>query len=383
MASTETFQRRGIVEGFFGPLWSMAHRKALFEFGAARGMNTYLYAPKDDPYHRMRWRVAYPPRQWRELLGLIHCAQRNHIDFVYGFHPGEGLCFSDHAPINILLRKAGRFYQAGVRTFAVLFDDIPSRLTQERDQQIFKNSLARAEASWLAAIKARQPASWTEVEWWICPSYYSEDALLERVFGAFEEDFLKTLGAHLPPDVACFWTGPSVVSKKITLAHVRQIARKIQRPLLLWDNYPVNDLTMSDELHIGPLEGRDPLLPQVVYGYLNNPLLQEELSFLPLATCFDYAAAPQAYASERSWNRAVKERFGANALPHWRAIRRFAEASRPAKASTRESQLTRRESPRLAAALGYIDTHRREKWAKELAPWSTAIRQNLPHAHGD
>src|SRR5213594_1100946 len=34
------FQRRGIVEGFFGPLWSMAHRRRLFEFGAARGMNT-------------------------------------------------------------------------------------------------------------------------------------------------------------------------------------------------------------------------------------------------------------------------------------------------------------------------------------------------------
>ena len=39
------FQRRGIVEGFFGPPWSTAQRKRMFEFGAARGMNTYLYAP--------------------------------------------------------------------------------------------------------------------------------------------------------------------------------------------------------------------------------------------------------------------------------------------------------------------------------------------------
>ncbi|HEY3169318.1 MAG TPA: beta-N-acetylglucosaminidase domain-containing protein, partial [Candidatus Binatia bacterium] len=285
MATTETFQRRGIVEGFFGPLWSMAHRKALFEFGAARGMNTYLYAPKDDPYHRKRWRLPYPRMEWQQLLRLIHQAQRNKIDFVYGFHPGEGLCFSDREPIDILLRKAGRFYQAGVRTFAVLFDDIPSRLTHERDQRDFKNSLARAQGNWLAQIKVCQPASWTEVEWWICPSCYSEDPLLERTFGAFEEDFLETLAVHLPPDVSCFWTGPSVVSRKITLEHVRRIGQKIQRPLLLWDNYPVNDLTMSDELHIGPLEGRDPRLPQSVYGYLNNPLLQEELSFLPLATC--------------------------------------------------------------------------------------------------
>jgi hyaluronoglucosaminidase len=377
MATSGTFQRRGIVEGFFGPLWSMAQRKALFEFGAARGMNTYVYAPKDDPYHRKRWRDSYPPRQWRELLRLIHYAQKNHIDFVYGFHPGEGLCFSDREPIDTLLRKAGRFYQAGVRTFAVLFDDIPSRLTRERDQRIFKNSLARAEATWLAEIKARQPASWTEVEWWICPSYYSEDKLLERVFGKFEPDFLDTLAEYLPAQVACFWTGPRVVPKEITVAHMRRIAKRVKQQLILWDNYPVNDLSMADELHIGPLQGRDPRLPEIVYGYLNNPLLQEELSFLPLATCFDYAAAPRAYASESSWNRAVKQRFGVDALPYWRAIRRFAEASRPAKASTRALQLTRRESPRLAAALRYIDTHRPEKWTKELAPWSTAIRHAL------
>ena len=68
------FQRRGIVEGFFGPLWSMAHRRRVLEFGAERGMNTYLYAPKDDPYHRKRWRVAYPRRQWRELQRLIRHA---------------------------------------------------------------------------------------------------------------------------------------------------------------------------------------------------------------------------------------------------------------------------------------------------------------------
>jgi hyaluronoglucosaminidase len=383
MKSSLTFERRGVVEGFFGPVWSMAQRRALFQFGAARGMNTYLYAPKDDPYHRKRWRRPYPPKEWRQLVGLIRVAQEKKIDFVYGFHPGEGLCFSDREPIDILLRKARRFYQAGVRTFAVLFDDIPSRLTKEHDQRVFKNSLARAEASWLAAIKARQPASWTEVEWWICPSYYSEDPLLERVFGAFEENFLETLGAHLPPDVACFWTGPRVVPKEITVTHMRRIAKRVKHPLILWDNYPVNDLSMANELHIGPLQGRDPGLPKIVYGYLNNPLLQEELSFLPLATCFDYAAAPRAYASQRSWNRAVKARFGANALPYWRAIRRFAEASRPAKASLRTLQLIRRESPRLAAALGYIDTHRREKWAKELAPWSTAIRQTLHHAAHD
>src|SRR5262247_2945033 len=81
MIADGTFARRGIVEGFFGPLWSMTHRRSLFEFGAARGMNTYLYAPKDDPYHRKLWTEPYPPNQWRALLQLIRRAQAQQIDF--------------------------------------------------------------------------------------------------------------------------------------------------------------------------------------------------------------------------------------------------------------------------------------------------------------
>ena len=233
MNAAKTFHRRGIVEGFFGPLWSMAHRRRLFAFGAERGMNTYLYAPKDDPYHRKLWRQPYPPSQWHELLSLIRAAQTQRIDFVYGLHPGEGLYFGDDRAVCILLRKARRFYDAGVRTFAVLFDDIPSELTDPRDRRAFKNSLARAEGTWMAKIIAAQPASWSAVEWWICPSYYSEDVLLERVFGQFEPEFLETLAQYLPPNIPCFWTGPSVVSKSITLAHARRVAKKMKRPLLL------------------------------------------------------------------------------------------------------------------------------------------------------
>jgi hypothetical protein len=43
---TGGFERCGVVEGFFGPPWSMTQRQALFDIGAARGMNTYLYAPR-------------------------------------------------------------------------------------------------------------------------------------------------------------------------------------------------------------------------------------------------------------------------------------------------------------------------------------------------
>ena len=377
MSKPQTFERRGIVEGFFGPLWTMAHRARLFEFGAARGMNTYLYAPKDDPYHRERWTKPYPPNQWKALRQLIRHAQKRNLDFVYGFHPGKGLCFAAERPVRVLLAKARRFYDAGVRTFAVQFDDIPSRLEHEADRKTFKNSLARAEGTWLQEIFSRQPSSWTDVEWWICPSYYTSDPLLARVFGAFEADFLQTLAESLPTNVACFWTGPSVVSQKITLSHVRQIAMRVKRPLILWDNYPVNDLSMSDELHLGPLQERDPRLPQAAYGYLNNPLLQAELGFIPLASCFDYAADPASYKPELSWARIVKQRFGSRATSPWRTIRTFCEKNQQAKKTKHPLWITPKERVRLKAATAYLHDHRQENWAREIRPWYALMKRAL------
>ena len=355
----------------------MKQRQELFDLGAARGMNTYLYAPKDDPYHRKYWRRPYPTADWQKLLQLIRRAQKHRIDFAYGFHPGEGLCFSEKKPIRILLQKARQFYDAGVRTFAVLFDDISSCLTQQSDRKSFNGSLATAEALWLSRVIAAQPSTWKDVEWWICPSYYSEDPLLERVFGSFEPHFLETLARFLPADVPCFWTGPRVVCKTISLAHVRRIARTLKRPLLLWDNYPVNDLSMSDELHLGPLTGRDRRLPQYVHGYLNNPMLQPRLSLMPLATCFDYAMAPQAYHAETSWAKIVTEHFGAQALPHWRALRKFCQAAQNTNRLVRHTSPAPRDRRRLRAALAYVETHKKSDWANELAPWLAKMRQWL------
>jgi hyaluronoglucosaminidase len=369
MPSAGTFQRRGIVEGFFGPPWSIAHRAAIFEFGATRGMNTYLYAPKDDPYHRERWTEPYPDGEWGSLLRLIRAAQERRVDFVYGFHPGKGLRFGAKGPVDTLTAKARRFYDAGVRTFAVLFDDIPSHLEHDEDRRLFDSSLARAEALWLARVLENQPANWENVEWWICPSYYTEDPRLPGMFGSFEPRFLETLAEHLPREMACFWTGPAVVSKKITAAHVRRVAKQISHPLILWDNYPVNDLGMSDEMHIGPLTGRDPRLPECVYGYLNNPLLQEELSFIPLATCFDYAADPAGYDAEQSWEAIVSERFGAATVPQWRIVRKFCDQLARNKNRSRPVPPSRTQRRLLEEAHRYLSSQQDRAWFAELRPW--------------
>jgi len=369
-----TFRRRGIVEGFFGAPWSVAQRCALFEFGAKRAMNTYLYAPKDDPYHRECWREPYPEAVWAEMLHLIAAAQSNGIDFVYGFHPGQGLRFGEDDAIDVLLAKARRFYEVGVRCFAVLFDDIPSRLTHAEDEHRYGASLARAEGAWLARILERQPRDWAgAVEWWICQSYYSDDPKLARMFGEFEPQFLEKLRETLPEFVACMWTGPSIVSECITLEDIQRITSVLRRPLILWDNYPVNDLAMREEMHLGPLTGRDARLPALVSGYLNNPLLQAEAAYLPLATCFDYAADPARYDPEASWAQAVRERFGTAGVEHWATLRAFCDAL-TARIRQR-SPLHDPERARIEAALGYFEARQGVPAVRELEPWIERMRE--------
>jgi hypothetical protein len=151
----------------------------------------------------------------------------------------------------------------------------------------------------------------------------------------------------------------------------------MRHPLILWDNYPVNDLSMSDEMHLAPLAGRDSRLPEVVYGYLNNPLVQENLSLLPLATCFDYAVDAAAYDSETSWTEAVGELFGSSAIPHWRAILDFCERMDRSKGGKRSVALAPGKLRALQDAHRYLLRNQRRRWFREFRPWLARLEAEL------
>ena len=55
---------RGVVEGFYGTPWSHETRVSLLDFYGKFKMNSYLYGPKDDPYHSSPyWRLPYPEEE--------------------------------------------------------------------------------------------------------------------------------------------------------------------------------------------------------------------------------------------------------------------------------------------------------------------------------
>ena len=54
--SSTPISLRGIVEGFYGTPWNFDIRADLLNFCGEYNLNAYIYAPKDDPYHRDKWR---------------------------------------------------------------------------------------------------------------------------------------------------------------------------------------------------------------------------------------------------------------------------------------------------------------------------------------
>ena len=83
--------QRGLVEGYYGNPYSEADRMSLFEFFGRNKMNVYIYGPKDDKYHKDKWRENYPEAEAAKITEYINAAKANKVEFVWAIHPGNDI----------------------------------------------------------------------------------------------------------------------------------------------------------------------------------------------------------------------------------------------------------------------------------------------------
>lgn len=74
--------KKGIIEGFYGIPWTFEERKSMINFLSDIGLNQYIYAPKDDPYHNKKWREAYPPEKISKIKDLADLSCEKNIEFT-------------------------------------------------------------------------------------------------------------------------------------------------------------------------------------------------------------------------------------------------------------------------------------------------------------
>ena len=119
------FPRRGIIEGFYGEPWSHEARVEVIEFVAERGMNAYVYAPKDEPKHRARWREPYDGEEHARLADLAARCAKVGVRFGFAVSPGLDLDNTSATDRAALLAKLLHLLDAGTDWFVVALDDIP------------------------------------------------------------------------------------------------------------------------------------------------------------------------------------------------------------------------------------------------------------------
>lgn len=95
--------------------------------------------------------------------------------------------------------------------------------------------------------------------------------------------YLQTLGSGLHRDIEIFWTGPKVISRRLTSSHLCRVNDILQRRVTIWDNLHANDYDQR-RLYLGPFSGRSSDLSSRLSGLLINPNCECEVNFIPLNT---------------------------------------------------------------------------------------------------
>ncbi|XP_004555904.1 protein O-GlcNAcase isoform X2 [Maylandia zebra] len=265
----------GVVEGFYGRPWTMEQRKELFRRQQKWGLNTYLYAPKDDCKHRMFWRELYSVEEAEQLMTLIGAANEHGIEFIYAISPGLDITFSNQKEVSALKRKLDQVSHFGCKSFALLFDDIDHNMCPA-DKEVF-SSFAHAQVSITNEIYQYLGEPETFL---FCPTEYCGTFCYPSVP---QSPYLHTVGEKLLPDIDVLWTGPKVVSKDITVESIEEVSKILRRAPVIWDNIHANDYDQK-RLFLGPYKGRSTELIPRLKGVLTNPNCEFESNFVAIHT---------------------------------------------------------------------------------------------------
>lgn len=251
-------------------------------------MNTYIYAPKDDPYHRENWKELYPEDKAQEMAELAKAGTDNNLNFCWTIHPGATLKFTD-ADYNAIIRKFEQLYDLGVRQFGVLFDDTDDW------------SNGRLQAEWINRINNEFVKAKGDVEPMIVIS-----ARYNSAWGPNMNSYFKPFMQTLDKDIEVMWTGHATmsnVSKEVF--EWPKKATGVDKDMAVWWNYPVNDYCDS-KLLMAPMHNLNPDLDNVT-GFFSNPMNQAETSKVALYSIADYTWNTDTFDYMQSWETAVEK----------------------------------------------------------------------------
>lgn len=308
---------RGLIEGFYGVPWSHTARLDLLRFAGRHKLNTFVYAAKDDDLLRAKWREPFTAAQLAKFRELVAAAETHHVRFTVALSPGLDLCYTSAEDYTAAADKLAQLQDAGVKYFTLAFDDIEPKFHCAGDTAMFPGDAETAQARAQADFTNRLVADLSLTGVTVVPTKYH---------GTDPHPYKDTLGSELAEGIAVQWTGQGIISAAITADDARAAHTQYHSaPLVVWDNYPVNDGDRS-RIFLGPLPRRDAELGEILTGLTANPMIQPYASQVALAGVADYTWNPQGFSAEVSWRGVLNELAGPDPDTR-RALHAFADSA--------------------------------------------------------
>lgn len=328
----------GIVEGFFGPEWPEAQRKSYSHFLSQVGGDFYIYAPKRDQHLRKGWRDTWNDSFTAKLKNLCAHFHQNGIEFGVGLSPmglGKILTPSD---VKILEDKVRILQDLGIDILGLFFDDMP-----------VTENLADTQISVMEVVKRAFRGKII-----FCPSFYTPDPILDKVFGQRPSNYLEDIAEGIPDHVAIAWTGPKVISPEIDHQHLREVGQLLKRKPFIWENIFANDGPRNCKfLKLKPFTGRDHDFLQdteaTAFNLMNQPELSKILFLASLLVLKNKQDPSKAF--EEALGQLCSPEFGKFILKHYEAF--------------------------LREGLDQFEESQRNQWITELSNFSDAGAQEI------
>lgn len=263
---------RGFIEGYYGNPWTTEDRVDLMEFGGYYKLNSYFYAPKDDPKHNSAWRVLYTEEELVDMKKIAEAGNKSKTRFVYALHPYMNNAVRHHdetlyqEDLQIIKNKLGQMLDVGVRQFSILGDDagVPGNKPENYTRLMVDLT------DWLKEMQKEYEGLKTVIPF--VPNDYMGDGSSSQ---------LQTI-KDMPENIKIVMTGGKVWGE-VSTEFTDKFTKNMDRGPYMWINWPCTDNSKEHLIMGGGHVFLEPNVdPDSIEGIVLNPMQQSEPSKLAI-----------------------------------------------------------------------------------------------------
>ena len=245
---------RGYIEGYYGRLLHWDERSALLRHLHHLGMTAYLYAPKEDPYHRLNWRHEYDNAWQVAFQKFCREGDAQSVKIIAGIAPGMDYDYGQIGSDNdwhALLAKSMMMVERGASAIALLLDDIQPDMNKG-------TSLNEGEAHAALSNALREEMAKHDVPIILTPRIYADEVIDHDIMTAGKNDarYWPDLMQHLHKEITLLICGRYVIAPDTTLDDtvMAQAGIDVERAVI-WDNLYAHDYCPR-KLYLGRYQTR-------------------------------------------------------------------------------------------------------------------------------